>query len=147
MLVVLGNQLFPLHRLPEPGSMPVFMAEDVGLCTYEKHHQQKIVLFLAAMRAYADELRAAGFEVHYVLLDTGDERAYEEKLADAARSCGAQRLVHFEIEDKPMERRLVDWAAAEGLEREELSSPMFTCSRARFADFAKGKSRLLMADF
>ena len=147
MLVVLGNQLFPLHHLPEPGSMPVFMAEDVGLCTYEKHHQQKIVLFLAAMRAYADELRAAGYELHYVALDTGDARPYEEKLADAMRACGAQRLVHFEIEDKPMEQRLVDWVDAEGLDREELSSPMFTCSRQRFADFAKGKSRLLMADF
>ena len=63
MLVVLGNQLFPLHHLPEPGATPVFMAEDLGLCTYEKHHQQKIVLFLAAMRAYADELRAAGYDV------------------------------------------------------------------------------------
>ena len=136
MLVVLGNQLFPLRNLPEPGSMPVFMAEDVGLCTYEKHHQQKIVLFLAAMRAYADELRAAGYELHYVALDTGDARPYEEKLADAMRACGAQRLVHFEIEDKPMEQRLVDWANTEGLDREELSSPMFTCSRQRFADFA-----------
>ena len=47
--------------------MPVFMAEDVGLCTYEKHHQQKIVLFLAAMRAYADELRELpGTMLHYM---------------------------------------------------------------------------------
>lgn len=147
MLVVFGNQLFPLRFLPPPGSMPVFMAEDVGLCTYEKHHQQKIVLFLAAMRAYADELRAAGYEVHYVTLDTADRRPYEDKLADALRDCGANRLVHFEIEDKPMERRLIRFAGDQGLDRAELTSPMFTCSRNRFAGFARGKSRLLMADF
>ena len=35
----------------------VFMREDMGLCTYEKHHKQKIVLFLSAMRSYRDELR------------------------------------------------------------------------------------------
>ena len=54
LLVILGNQLFAPEHLPPPDSMPVFMAEDMGLCTYEKHHQQKIVLFLAAMRAYAE---------------------------------------------------------------------------------------------
>ena len=34
-----------------------------------RHHQQKIVLFLAAMRSYHDELRAAGYRVLYVELD------------------------------------------------------------------------------
>ncbi len=72
LLVVLGNQLFPPDRLQDCRDAVVFMAEDVGLCTYEKHHQQKIVLFLAAMRSYADELRSAGFEVHYLELDVDD---------------------------------------------------------------------------
>lgn len=147
MLVVLGNQLFSLRYLPVPDSLPVFMAEDLGLCTYERHHQQKLVLFLAAMRAYADELRDAGYELHYVPLDIKDDRPYEMKLADALEDCGAARLVHFEIEDKPMEQRLIAFASDRGLEREELPSPMFTCSRRQFAVFAEGKSRLLMADF
>ena len=80
MFIILGNQLFPHRHLPPPGETPVFMAEDVGLCTYEKHHKQKIVLFLAAMRAYADELRDAGYEVHYVTLETTDTRPYTSKL-------------------------------------------------------------------
>ncbi len=147
MLVILGNQLFPLRHLPTPESTPVFMAEDVGLCTYERHHQQKIVLFLAAMRAYADELRAAGYDVHYVELDTSDTREYEHKLADALEQLGAKRLVHFEIEDKAMEARVIEFVAARDLEREELASPMFTCSREQFSAFASGKKRLLMADF
>ena len=85
MLVILGNQLFPLQHLP-PSSVPVFMAEDLGLCTYEKHHQQKIVLFLAAMRAYADELRGAGYDVHYQQLDVSDTQPYEAKLQAAIDS-------------------------------------------------------------
>ncbi len=147
MLLILGNQLFAGEYLPPPGSMPVFMAEDVGLCTYERHHQQKIVLFLAAMRAYADELREAGYDVHYVKLDTSDLRPYEEKLAAALETAGARRLVHFEIEDKAMERRIIEFARANDLDRDEHASPMFTCSRERFSEFASGKSRLLMADF
>ena len=147
MLVILGNQLFPLQHLPPPEEAPVFMAEDVGLCTYEKHHQQKIVLFLAAMRSYADTLRDAGYEVHYLTLDLSDTRPYESKLRDVLEATNAKHIRHFEIEDKAMEQRLVRFAAEEGLGREELASPMFTCSRADFADFASGKSRLMMADF
>ena len=65
MLVILGNQLFSAEDLPPRKTTPVFMAEDLGLCTYVRHHQQKIVLFLAAMRSYADELEKAGYQVIY----------------------------------------------------------------------------------
>jgi len=147
MLVILGNQLFPMRHLPPPGTTPVFMAEDLGLCTYEKHHQQKIVLFLAAMRSYADELRDAGYDVHYVHLDSADASPYEAKLRDALTAANAEQILHFEIEDKAMERRLIEFAANEGLRRRELVSPMFLSSRAEFAEFAAGKSRLLMGDF
>lgn len=123
------------------------MAEDLGLCTYEKHHQQKIVLFLAAMRAYADELRAAGYDVRYVELNTNDERPYEDKLLDALHAAGETALVHFEVEDRAMETRLIEFAERNTLERIELQSPMFSCSRNDFAAFARGKSRLLMGDF
>lgn len=147
MLVVLGNQLFDPRHLPAAADGPVFIAEDMSLCTYERHHQQKIVLFLAAMREYADELTTAGYDVHYQRLTNGDSRTYEDKLADAMQAAGQERIVHFEIEDKPMERRLVSFCDERDIERRELPSPMFTCSRAQFRRFAEGKSRLLMGDF
>ena len=147
MLVILGNQLFPVTELPPAGSVSIFMAEDIGLCTYEKHHQQKIVLFLAAMRSYADELRAAGYNVVYQALDTADTRSYELKLATAIEAAGATTLQHFEIEDKNFEKRLIAFAQDHQLVRQELLSPMFSCSREEFAGYTAGKSRLLMGDF
>ena len=147
MLVILGNQLFPQQHLPAARSTPIFMAEDVGLCTYEKHHQQKIVLFLAAMRAYAEALRAAGYTVHYLELDINDSRPYEEKLAAAMKAAGADSLQHFEIEDRAFEQRLEQFADKHQFDRNELASPMFTCSREDFSDYAAEKSRLLMGDF
>jgi deoxyribodipyrimidine photolyase-related protein len=147
MLLILGNQLFDPAHLPPAGECPVFMAEDRGLCTYERHHQQKIVLFLASMRNYADELKAAGYAVHYVSLDEAPGRSYTDKLAAALDASGDDELVHFEIEDKAMERRILDFAAARKLRRRELRSPMFLCSREDFARFAGDGKRLLMADF
>ncbi len=147
MLVIFGNQLFPLEHLPPADSTPVFMAEDLGLCTYVKHHQQKLVLFLAAMRAYADELRAAGYELTYHTLDVSDARCYEDKLEEALDSSGCKEIRHFEIEDKPMEDRLVRFADDNGFTRVELPSPMFVSDREEFSSYADDKSRLLMADF
>lgn len=147
MLVILGNQLFPLQHLPPPDVTPVFMAEDLGLCTYERHHQQKIVLFLAAMRAYADELRSASYEVHYIELDVSDSRSYEQKLKDAIEDTDPSELQFFEIEDKAMEERLKRFAADSNLACNEMVSPMFMCSREAFADYSDGKSTLRMADF
>ncbi|MDC0645606.1 cryptochrome/photolyase family protein, partial [Candidatus Pelagibacter ubique] len=53
LFFILGNQLFPLKyvdRFKKDHSF--YMAEDYGLCTYEKHHKQKILLFLSSMRSY-----------------------------------------------------------------------------------------------
>lgn len=128
-------------------STPVFMAEDRDLCTYEKHHQQKLVLFLAAMRAYADELREAGYNVTYQRLDVNDTRRYEDKLAQAIKANSATEIQHFEIEDKAMEQRVVNFAKDHDLARTELTSPMFLTTRDAFMVFANGRKRLLMADF
>ncbi|ARU42498.1 hypothetical protein CCB80_15615 [Armatimonadetes bacterium Uphvl-Ar1] len=41
------------------------MCEDWELCTRTRHHQQKIVLFLAAMRHHAQSLRTQNRTVYY----------------------------------------------------------------------------------
>ena len=147
LLVVFGNQLFPLEHLDDVDIAGVFMAEDMGLCTYERHHQQKIVLFLAAMRHYADSLLERGFDVQYRELDPADARPYEDKLEDTLAEFSYDGIVHFEIEDKPMEQRLVSFAENHGLSRTELRSPMFLCDRARFREYVGTKTTLRMADF
>lgn len=146
-MVVLGNQLFPPDRLEDNRDAVIFMAEDVGLCTYVRHHQQKIVLFLAAMRSYADELRDAGFEVRYFPLDPGGGESYEDRLDEVAAELECSELLHFEIEDKPMEARIVEYCERRSLARVEKRSPMFYVTRDDFRHFRGGRSRLLMADF
>ena len=66
LLIILGNQLFPINKLKTIGCKNIFMAEDIGLCTYIKHHKQKIAFFLTAMRDYRDELSANQYNVFYI---------------------------------------------------------------------------------
>ncbi|MDX1480620.1 MAG: cryptochrome/photolyase family protein [Woeseiaceae bacterium] len=146
LVVILGNQLFPVEELEKEKGSPIFMAEDLGLCTYVRHHQQKIVLFLAAMRAYRDALGDAGFDVRYEEFDA-DAGSYEKKLAAAVEASGCRELVYFEIEDKAMEHRMRTFAGVHDLDTRELESPMFLCSRKRFADYLDEAKRPFMAEF
>ena len=58
LFIVLGNQLFSPRYLNEFKDHIIFMAEDYGLCTFEKHHKFKILLFLSSMRSYRDDLKS-----------------------------------------------------------------------------------------
>ena len=69
LFFILGNQLFPLNYLDKfKKDHLFFLAEDYELCTYEKHHKQKILLFLSSMRSYLDRLRKDKFKTEYLLL-------------------------------------------------------------------------------
>ena len=82
LFFILGNQLFPLKyvdRFKKDHSF--YMAEDYELCTYEKHHKQKILLFLSSMRSYVDMLKANKYKVEYSKIEDKDFKdTYFKKL-------------------------------------------------------------------
>jgi len=148
VFVLLGNHLFPWKHLAHARDEIFVMNEDLELCTYVRHHQQKIVLFLAAMRRYADELRARGVDLRYIRAD--DERfawSYERKLDAALRETGCDELKTFEVEDRFFARRLDAWAESRGVRRTILPSPMFLTDRATFRRHIEGGKRPFMARF
>ena len=65
LLILLGNQLFSEDIISRANCERIFMAEDYNLCSYEKHHKLKILMFLAAMREKRDELIDSGYKVDY----------------------------------------------------------------------------------
>ena len=138
LIVILGNQLFDprlLCRVHPPGNdLSIFMREDRELCTYFRFHQHKLVFFLAAMRAYADELRSHGYRVHYERLGK-DQLRYEDSLRDYLIEHGVRSLVHWEIEDKFFEDRLTDLFQKLLLPVQVLESPMFLTNREEFGEY------------
>lgn len=145
LFITLGDQLYSPEHLPE--GVDVYMAEDHGLCTNVRHHQQKLVFFLAAMRSYADELNTAGHDVTYRTLDDKDKTPYADDLLEYLRNSDYTALQSFEVEDRAARQMLDSVADDAGLDIEYLESPGFTCSRQTFADYADEKKRLHMADF
>jgi len=142
-LLVLGNQLFSLGIIQSIGADNIFMAEDLGLCTYEKHHKLKILMFLAAMREKRDELQLSHCNVEYLDIEHQNfGQTYEEKLAGHVVVNGITELIVFEIEDKEFEARIEAFAEQQNLALTILPSPMFLLDREEFLAF-NGKSKVL----
>ena len=80
VFIILGNQLFPTSNLKNYKEYNFFMCEDYNLCTYQKHHKLKILLFLSAMRSYADKLKTEKFNINYNILNLKTKLSYEDKL-------------------------------------------------------------------
>ena len=62
------------------------MAEDYELCTFQKHHKQKILLFLSAMRSYADNLKKNKYKIEYKKIEDKDfKNNYFDKLLNTIK--------------------------------------------------------------
>ena len=106
LFIVLGNQLFHPKYLKAYKSSLFFLAEDYELCTFVKHHKQKIVFFLSSMRSFNDELKKNNFKVLYKKIDEIDfKKSYLEKLNKVVKSKKISKIRFFQIEDKFFEKK------------------------------------------
>ena len=80
LFLVLGNQLFSPKYLKDFTDQTFYMCEDFGLCTFQKHHKLKILLFLSSMRSYRDELKSKKLKVIYNDCNEDFKLSYEKKL-------------------------------------------------------------------
>tara|TARA_B100000575_G_scaffold172027_1_gene137798 strand:+ start:1368 stop:2864 length:1497 start_codon:yes stop_codon:yes gene_type:complete len=148
LLVLLGNQLFPIDEIKKLDTNQIFMAEDFNLCTYEKHHKLKILMFLCAMREKRDDLIKNHFKVFYSEINDEDFLiSYEEKLKKYIIKNKVNHIKFFEIEDKFFENRMKIFSEANNLEITFYQSPMFLESREEFIEYANEKNSLSHANF
>ena len=149
--LVLGDQLsrsLSALRDLDPTRDVVLMVEAHAETTYVRHHRQKIVLVLSAMRHFAESLRAEGFRVDYVRLDdAGNSGSFTGELGRALSRHPVDRVVVTE----PGEWRVWDlmrtWGAAFGIPVEIREDDRFLCARAEFAHWAQGRRGLRMEFF
>ena len=105
LFIILGNQLFNPKYLSEYKDHSFFMAEDYGLCTFEKHHKLKILLFLSSMRSFKDELKSKNFNIIYKDLNKDFKLSFEKKLEKTIKEKKIKEISFFEIEDKFFEKK------------------------------------------
>ncbi len=147
LALILGNQLFPIEYNSINKDIPIFMSEDLGLCTDVKHHKSKIALFFCAMRSYKELLIKNGYKVHYMDFNKNFSLSYIAKLKEFIQLNKIQEIIFYEIEDKPFETKLYSVIKELNLSFTELKTPMFLDSRESFSDFVDNKKFILQANY
>ena len=129
--IILGNHLFDPKYLKSVKPKTIFMREDIGLCTYQKHHKHKIILFLSSMRSYRDELIKQNFNIHYEELNLDKSITYISSLKRYLIDSKAQNITMFEIEDKWFEKDINKLNNSK-IKINYIKTPMFLTKRNEF---------------
>ena len=147
LILVLGDQLSDdLSGLREgdPDRDVVVMAEVQAETDYVAHHPKKIAFLFAAMRAHADRLRAAGWQVRYARLDDPENaQSIPGELLRAADATGASEVIATE----PGEFRLIAALEECPIPVHLFPDDRFLCSHAEFEAWAEGRRELRMEWF
>ena len=147
LFLLLGNQLFAPKYLNDFKDHIFYMAEDYHLCTFEKHHKHKILLFLSSMRSFSDELKSKNFNLIYKDVNKDFKLSYEKKLEKIIKEKKIKELSFFEIEDKFFERKIFDFCKKKLLKVNQIKTPMFLINRDEFKDYLSSNKRPFMANF
>ena len=149
LFFLLGNQLFSEKYLEKFRKDHIFfMAEDYQLCTYEKHHKQKILLFLSAMRSHADKLKKNNFKIEYSSIEDKIFKSdYLEKLKKILKVKKISEVSSFEIEDKSFEKKITQFFKKEKIQWNIIQTPMFLNSRESFKKYLSKSKKPFMAVF
>jgi len=149
LFFLLGNQLFSEKYIEKFRKDHIFfMAEDYQLCTYEKHHKQKILLFLSAMRSHADKLKKNKFKIQYSSIeDKSFKSDYIEKLKKIIKTQKISEVSSFEIEDKFFEKKISYFFKKEKIKWNVIQTPMFLNSRENFKNYLSKSKKPFMAVF
>ena len=149
--LVLGDQLSTdLSALSDidPAKDVVLMLELDEECDYVPHHQQKIVLFLSAMRHFAQNLREHGLQVDYVQLDDpANTGSFTSEVQRALSRHQATRLVLTEPGEWRLQAMAESWSRKFDRPVDLRPDHRFFASKQRFQDWANGRRSWRMEHF
>jgi deoxyribodipyrimidine photolyase-related protein len=140
LVLVLGDQLSldsPALQDLDPARDRVLMIEAPGEARHVWSHKARIVLFLSAMRHFAQALAVRGVPLDYVTLDEAGPDSLPERLAAHLRVTRPAVLRLLEPGEWRLARAIEGVAAEAGVALQCLDDTHFLCSRADFARWAR----------
>lgn len=148
--LILGDQLDPLH--PWFGTVApdvLYVLMEVRQETdYVLHHAQKVLAIFAAMRRFAEHLRASGHRVAYLAIDDPDNR--QSLPANLDRLIDSQRIGLFEYQlpdEWRLDQQLKEYAERLTIPTGSVDSAHFLTARHEAAEFFGARKRWRMEDF
>jgi len=126
----------------------VLMVEVSEEATYVRHHQQKLVLVLSAMRHFAAALKKDGVQVDYVRMDSkANTGSFSGEVKRALQRHHYDQLVVTEPGEWRVREMMRSWQKDFDIPVEIRDDDRFLCSLAEFAQWAKDRKSLRMEYF
>jgi len=149
--LILGDQL--THSLSSLSD--VECEEDVILlcevweeAKYVKHHKKKIAFLFAAMRHFAEELKAKGLKVEYHKLDLSTRlTSFRSVVQSALNNHQADRIIVTHPGEYRVLEELRTWERSFSVPIEIRDDDRFLCSHKEFESWASGRKELRMEYF
>lgn len=148
--LILGDQLNPLHSwFDEVRADVVYVLMEVRSETdYVVHHAQKVLGIFAAMRAFAEQLKADGHRVRYIAIDHPSNRqcitANLEALFD---HYGADSVQYQSPDEWRLDQKMRDLAATSTVPVRQVGSEHFFTEPDDAKKFFAEKKQWLMESF
>ncbi|HLH02081.1 MAG TPA: cryptochrome/photolyase family protein [Bryobacteraceae bacterium] len=154
LILVLGDQLDE-HSSAFDGfdrtADAIWMAEVEEELVHVWCHKLRIAFFLSAMRHFRDRLRARGLRLEYHELseniDRDAGRDFQQVLTKNVGRLRPERLIVVEPGDYRVKSALLDAAHSLGVPLDIRTDRHFYCSTDEFAQYAAGKSKLVLENF
>ena len=148
LLIILGNQLFPIKYIKETSCTDVFMCEDYELCSDYKHHKLKILMFFISMREYKNELIKNGYKVHYRSIEDKDFKDnIEKKISKVINNNAIKEIHQFELVDNFLKNRFKKLHNQKNIHWKIHKNPMFILSQHEFNEYASNRNTFLQGHF
>jgi deoxyribodipyrimidine photolyase-related protein len=151
LIVILGDQL-DLQSSALGGFSPetdlIWMAEVAEESTHAWSHKARTVLFLSAMRHFAETLRKRGWPVVYRKLDDQvNTQSLAGELGAAIRRYRPRRIVMVQTGDYRVQTALTAAAAKHQCPVDLLEDRHFLCPLPWFREYARGRKQLRLEYF
>jgi deoxyribodipyrimidine photolyase-related protein len=144
---ITADQCLPRHPVlagADPAATTVLMIESIARARQRRYHKRKLVLVFAAMRGYADDLRAAGWNVDYY----AERDAFEPALAEHVARYRPARFAMMAQSEYGVDARMMAVVAEHGLSMDTAPHANFVSTAADFdALFTPMRARVTMETF
>ncbi len=147
LILIVGDQLsigVAALKAADKARDVVVMAEVMGEASYVPHHPKKIAFLFSAMRHFAAELRAAGWQVAYTTLDDPEN---SQTIPGELLRRAAEHNATSVLATEPGEWRLIEALGDLPLPVTQLPDDRFLCSHPEFEAWADGRKALRMEFF
>nr|WP_026602434.1 cryptochrome/photolyase family protein [Methylomonas sp. 11b] len=148
--LILGDQLNPLHSwFAQTDSKVVYALMEIRQETdYVLHHAQKIIGIFAAMRDFAESLKAQGHQVHYLKIDDNANR--QSLTTNLDDLIGLYQVRHFEYQlpdEWRLDQQLQTYCQTLAIPSQACDSEHFYSQRHEAAELFGAKLHWLMEMF